>query len=46
LRNEDLNEMLRTVCLVANKKNMDEHNKFNKGILAIMRFFGNAEALC
>ncbi len=37
--------MVRTVCLVANKKNHDEHGKHNKGIVAIMRFFGNAEAL-
>lgn len=38
--------MMRTVCLVANKKQMDESGKFNKGILAVMWFFGNAEALC
>jgi len=37
--------MIRTVCLVANKKNHDEHGKHNKGIVAIMWFFGNAEAL-
>ena len=37
--------MVWTVCLVANKKNHDEHGKHNKGIVAIMRFFGNAEAL-
>jgi len=36
LRNEEINEMIRTVCLVANKKNHDEHGKHNKGIVAIM----------
>lgn len=37
--------MIRTVCLVSNKKIHDEHGKHNKGIVAIMKFFGNAEAL-
>lgn len=46
LRNEEINDMIWTVCLVSNKKSHDEHGKHNKGIIAIMRFFGNAEALC
>lgn len=37
--------MIRTVCLVSNKKSHDDNGKHNKGIVAIMRFFGNAEVL-
>ena len=33
LKNEEINDMMRTICLVANKKNLDEHKKYNKGII-------------
>lgn len=46
LKNEDMNETMRTICLVANKKNMDEHKKYNKGIVQLMNFWGNGKALC
>ncbi len=46
IKNEDYNEMMRTICLLANKKNMDEFKRYNKGIIAIMNFWGNGKGLC
>jgi hypothetical protein len=31
--------------LVANKKNLDDFKKYNTGILAILKFWGNAQGL-
>jgi hypothetical protein len=41
-----MTETMRMICLVANKKNMDEHKKYNKGIVQLMNFWGNGKALC
>ena len=46
LKNEDLNDMMRTICLVANKKSMDTKKKYNVGIIAVMNYWGNGRALC
>ena len=46
LKNEEINDMMRTICLVANKKSMDTKKKYNVGIIAIMNHWGNGRALC
>ena len=46
LKHEDLNDMIRTICLVSNKKCIDETNKFDNGIIELMNFWGNGEGLC
>jgi len=46
LKNEDILEMMRTICLVANRKSLDDNKKYNKGITSIMNYWGNGKALC
>jgi len=46
LKHEELNDTMRTVCLVANKKHFDDHKRYDRGIVQLMNFWGNGKALC
>jgi len=46
LKNEEILDMMRTICLVANKKALEDSKRYNKGITALMNYWGNGKALC
>jgi hypothetical protein len=45
LRNEDINEHLKNLCLSTNRRNKDLFHKLNIGILVILKFWGDPKAI-
>lgn len=46
MKNEEINDMIRTICLVQSKKSQDDVGKYDNGIIEIMNFWGNGKGLC
>ena len=45
LRNEDINEHLKNLCLTTNRRNKDLFKKLNIGILVLLKFWGDPKAI-
>ena len=45
LRNDEINDHLRGICLSTNRRNKELFNKLNIGILVLLKFWGDPKAL-